>query len=383
VGCGICLGSCAFDAIGGLGADPISAVDVTGSVALVCARQARVGRMPGFDSVIEVRCTGMIAPRAIGALSDRGASSIQVIGCPPGDCAYGIGNLITSERFAGARPPSVPRRWRESFTQDWVNPIDARRVLSHPGAHPNADLESSPGGRWVMVPAVLVVLASVVAIRFATDAPFRSDPPDPVVRVVVDHVPGSSLTGQTEAASGPMSIRVMADSLRVAAVPLARDDRVLEVVDVPLPAGTDRVEVEFSEGSVTTVLFSDEVDLAPGRRIVVEAVDRPPPPGVFAGKELFEGARLGASLGCDVCHSVRPGVNKVGPSLAGIGDAAADRVPGLSAEEYLRQSILDPDAYIVDGYSSGQMLPVYGERLDDREIEALVAYLLSLKGDGS
>ena len=51
---------------------------------------------------------------------------------------------------------------------------------------------------------------------------------------------------------------------------------------------------------------------------------------------------------------------------------------GLSAELYLRQSILLPDQYIVEGWPAGQMLPIYLDRLSEREVEALVAYLMSL-----
>ena len=50
----------------------------------------------------------------------------------------------------------------------------------------------------------------------------------------------------------------------------------------------------------------------------------------------------------------------------------------MTADEYLRQSILDPDAYVVDGFPSGQMLDIYDERLTEADIDALVAYLLTL-----
>jgi len=39
-----------------------------------------------------------------------------------------------------------------------------------------------------------------------------------------------------------------------------------------------------------------------------------------------------------------------GPSFQGISKRAGDRVPGLSAVEYLRQSIVDPSAYMVEGF---------------------------------
>ena len=49
----------------------------------------------------------------------------------------------------------------------------------------------------------------------------------------------------------------------------------------------------------------------------------------------------------------------------------------MSAEEYLRQSILEPDAYIVEGFPAGQMLPNLGEILSPQQIDDLVAFLLT------
>lgn len=99
------------------------------------------------------------------------------------------------------------------------------------------------------------------------------------------------------------------------------------------------------------------------------------------GKELFEQATLGGAAGCKTCHSLEPGVTIIGPSLADIGSAAGSKVSGLSGEEYLRQSITDPNAYVVDGYPASVMPNVYGERLTGEQIDQLLAYMLSLKGD--
>ena len=54
-------------------------------------------------------------------------------------------------------------------------------------------------------------------------------------------------------------------------------------------------------------------------------------------------------------------------------------MPGLSAEEYLLESILDPNAYIVDGFEPDVMLQNYDELLTEEEIANLVAFLLSLE----
>ncbi len=98
---------------------------------------------------------------------------------------------------------------------------------------------------------------------------------------------------------------------------------------------------------------------------------------VKKGEELFNQNPLGANAGCVTCHSIEPGVQLVGPSLAGIATTAAERVPGMSAEEYIRQSIVEPNAYTVEGFPEG-LMPAYSD-LAPEDIDALVAYLMTLK----
>jgi hypothetical protein len=85
------------------------------------------------------------------------------------------------------------------------------------------------------------------------------------------------------------------------------------------------------------------------------------------------------STGCITCHSLEPGVTLVGPSHATIGAEAETRVPGLSAEEFLRQSIIDPNEQIADGFTVGMMYSNYERELSPQEIEDLVAYMLTLR----
>ncbi len=94
-----------------------------------------------------------------------------------------------------------------------------------------------------------------------------------------------------------------------------------------------------------------------------------------------------AQLQCGICHVV-PGVEgaqgQVGPSLAGIGERAATRVEGLLAEEYIRQSILDPNAFVVEECPTGPcpagVMPAdFGQRMTEEQMEALVVFLASLK----
>jgi mono/diheme cytochrome c family protein len=86
-----------------------------------------------------------------------------------------------------------------------------------------------------------------------------------------------------------------------------------------------------------------------------------------------------ASPTCSSCHSLEPGVALVGPSLANIGAEAGERVSGQSAEAYLRESVVDPNAYIVEGFSANIMPANYGTQLTEQQVTDLVAYMLTLQ----
>ena len=99
------------------------------------------------------------------------------------------------------------------------------------------------------------------------------------------------------------------------------------------------------------------------------------------GEELFQQNVIGGNMaGCITCHSLEPGVTIVGPPQHDIGFRAPQRVSGMSGEEYLRESIVEPDAYVVDGFQPGTMTQGFGEALTEQEINDLIAYMLTLKG---
>jgi nitric oxide reductase subunit C len=125
----------------------------------------------------------------------------------------------------------------------------------------------------------------------------------------------------------------------------------------------------------------------PGTNVGAAAPEPASDDPVAVGQALF-----GRSPpGCFACHSVAPGVNLVGPSLAGLEATAAARVQSAEyqgkatdAAGYIRESILEPNAYLVPGatYSSqGQsmMPPGLGQALEPAQVDALVAYLMTLK----
>jgi mono/diheme cytochrome c family protein len=84
--------------------------------------------------------------------------------------------------------------------------------------------------------------------------------------------------------------------------------------------------------------------------------------------------------GCNACHTIS-GISNgtVGPVLDGLVSRAGEAVSGLSAEEYIRQSLLDPSAFIVEGFQDGVMPQTFGDTLSEEQINDLVAFLLTLQ----
>ena len=104
-------------------------------------------------------------------------------------------------------------------------------------------------------------------------------------------------------------------------------------------------------------------------------------PSAEKGKAIFTSVVIGSGTnGCGNCHYVKASQGDLaGPNLSGIGERAATRVPGKTAEEYIRESIVNPTAYEVEGWSSAAMPANYGAELTEEEIDSLVMYLMTLK----
>ena len=103
-------------------------------------------------------------------------------------------------------------------------------------------------------------------------------------------------------------------------------------------------------------------------------------PLVDESDPVAQGLAAFNAAGCVACHTVS-GISTatVGPVLDGIASRAGDRIAGLSAEEYIRESILEPNAYVVDGFTEGMMLQTFGEILTNDEIDNLITFLLTLE----
>ncbi len=98
-----------------------------------------------------------------------------------------------------------------------------------------------------------------------------------------------------------------------------------------------------------------------------------PPDSITEGQRIY-------TIYCSGCHSLDPaGPTVLGPPLAGIGTRAANNSEGLSATEWLRREIINPDAVVAPGYTAGLMPRTYGTDFRPAQLEALIAYLASLE----
>jgi cytochrome c oxidase subunit 2 len=95
---------------------------------------------------------------------------------------------------------------------------------------------------------------------------------------------------------------------------------------------------------------------------------------------------LFAKYGCNACHTLTAAgaTGLVGPSLDGIGTRAETRVSGQSAEDYVRESILNPNAFLVPECPAGACQPGvmpqdFGTRMPQSHLDALVKFLLEQK----
>lgn len=95
---------------------------------------------------------------------------------------------------------------------------------------------------------------------------------------------------------------------------------------------------------------------------------------------------LMGTLGCLGCHMVADqGVEGPGPHLNGLADRIGGYGIDLSPEEYVRQSIADPTAFISPACADGPCPPIMpvglADGLSDSELDTLVSFILSLPAE--
>ncbi|MDJ0791750.1 MAG: 4Fe-4S binding protein [Acidimicrobiia bacterium] len=401
VSCGVCIGSCTDDAL----SLPEESIDETMATVVALAvredgRRIVVGCERHLDHaqgdpsvhIVPVNCAGVIHPHLAERALDAGVADIQIVGCAPADCANRFGNTYDQERLDRSRVPRLKRRYTDApIVSDWIPSIDIGRALEQPGTQPVADPTASPSTNgWVRLSLVTLALAAITIAL--TNLPFTPGFTDQaVVSIAMDHQGGAALVGydgEPELDQGAASRLVV--SLDGAVVldqtyPTVRRDgldvsQALERIEMAPGRRALRIELfDRIDPAAKTVLFDENVSVLERDVLEFSFIDQVVETQAEAGRSLFLRNSLGVGAGCRVCHSLRAGVTIVGPSLANVASEAGSRVPGMTAEEYLRQSIVDPNAYIVEGFDPNVMPQYFGETLTEDELDSLVAFLLTLE----
>ncbi|MBI2528717.1 MAG: c-type cytochrome [Candidatus Rokubacteria bacterium] len=118
-----------------------------------------------------------------------------------------------------------------------------------------------------------------------------------------------------------------------------------------------------------------QIQSKPPEELSLEGGKVTPQQLVTAGEKLFKEKGT-----CEICHKIGQKGTRA-PDLAGVGAAAAKRRSGVSAKGYLVESLLDPGAFLVEGYPN--IMPKVDRPpigLNRSELWALTAFLQSQGG---
>jgi mono/diheme cytochrome c family protein len=118
-----------------------------------------------------------------------------------------------------------------------------------------------------------------------------------------------------------------------------------------------------------------QLESKPPQELSLEGGNVTPAQLVKAGEEIFKTKGT-----CEICHQIGQKGTRA-PDLAGIGGRAAKMKPGTDARHYIIESLIQPAAYIVEGYPP--IMPAADKppiALNRSELWALTAFLESLGG---
>ena len=116
-----------------------------------------------------------------------------------------------------------------------------------------------------------------------------------------------------------------------------------------------------------------QIESKPPQELSLEGGNVTPAQLVKAGEEIFKTKGT-----CEICHRIGQKGTRA-PDLAGIGGRAGKTKPGMSAKQYVIESLLQPGAHLVEGYPN--IMPAVDKPpigLNRSEVWALVAFLESL-----
>ena len=118
-----------------------------------------------------------------------------------------------------------------------------------------------------------------------------------------------------------------------------------------------------------------QIESKPPQELSLEGGSVTPAQLLKAGEEIYKTKGT-----CEICHRIGQKGTRA-PDLAGVGARAAKMKPGMTAKQYIIESLTNPNAIIVEGYPP--IMPAVDKppiALNRSELWALTAFLESLGG---
>jgi mono/diheme cytochrome c family protein len=118
-----------------------------------------------------------------------------------------------------------------------------------------------------------------------------------------------------------------------------------------------------------------QIESKPPQELSLEGGNVTPAQLIRAGEEIYKTKGT-----CEICHRIGQKGTRA-PDLAGVGARAAKTKGGLGAKQYLLESLITPNAFVVEGYPP--IMPAVDKppiALNRSEVWALTAFLESLGG---
>lgn len=174
-----------------------------------------------------------------------------------------------------------------------------------------------------------------------------------------------------------------------------RDDQVLHVVNFVMNWEGDALQqsaeedpfqcfrgvpTKAQEGDKSPEALNIKICSAEGTSTLPgEPLPTPTTPSETTGprppQELF------VAMGCSGCHNLDlmqtpDTLGQPGPNMGNLPETAGQRVAGQDAATYVHTSIVEPNAFVNEGYVAGIMPQTFSQQMSEEEINGLVTWLL-------
>lgn len=239
--------------------------------------------------------------------------------------------------------------------------------------------ESISGSEGVTETAAVEGASAVTATTPVTDTPAVTG----TTALTTTETVTTTETATTEvAATAPLSetaaVTTTSETTATAVVTESAPVTASAPIEVAVAVTTTETVTESTEVSATpTVAPTAEPTTAPTEAAPAAAIAVT---GVPAAADVAPIFAKGTCVACHVIPNVPGAVGVIGPDLTTIGAVGATRIAGYTAEEYIRESILNPNAFIAPECPTGPclagvMLQNLADTLTPEEIDLVVAYL--------